>query len=105
MAVAAGGGEPDSDGVGACFLGGAAEGAVLVAFEPLGEAFELEVGVIKSEYSELGGVELADEGGGGQGRAEEVVTATALGGEGHQEEGEEDAEHHFIYNERSWAVN
>ena len=98
MAVAAGCGEPDSDGVGACLLGGAAEGAVLVAFEPLGKAFELEVGVIKSEYSELGGVELADKGGGGQGRAEEVVAATVLGGKSHQEEGEEDAEHHFIYN-------
>ena len=98
MAVATAGGEPDSDGVGACLLGGAAEGAVLVAFEPLGEALELEVGIVKSEYSELGGVELADEGGGGQGRAEEVVAATVLGGEGHQEEGEEDAEHHFIYN-------
>ena len=98
MAVATAGGEPDSDGVGACLLGGAAEGAVLVAFEPLGEALELEVGIVKSEYSELGGVELADEGGGGQGRAEEVLAATVLGGEGHQEEGEEDAEHHFIYN-------
>lgn len=57
-----------------------------MALEPLGEVSELEVGIVKSEYSELGGVELSYEGGGGEGRAEEVFVATSLHGEGHQEE-------------------
>jgi len=88
IAVTSSGGEPDSNWVGACLLGGTAEGPVQVSFEPFGESDEFEVGVIESEYSELGGVELSDEGGGGEGRAEEVFAAASLHGEGHQEEAE-----------------
>lgn len=78
IVVTSGGGEVDSNGVGSSLLGSTCNGAILVSLEPLGEVDEFEEGIIKSEYSELGGVVFSYEGGGGKRRAKEVLAAASL---------------------------
>lgn len=93
VAVASGSGEEDSDGVRTGLKGSSCESAVRVTFEFFGEVAELEDGVVESEDTELSGIVLADEGGGREGRTEEVVTFAALLGEGDQEDGQKYAIH------------
>ena len=93
--------KPDLDLEVAWVVRGTLDSAIGVSLEAFGEILEFKDGVIEPEHSKLHGVELADKGGRGDGRTDEVVGVMACAGEGDQQGDEKISVHSFIYKEGS----